>query len=241
MSLVTFDAFFDGRIQVRQESDGYRYSIDAVILAYFSKRLPGEKVLDLGTGCGIIPLIMAFRKPAIHVFGVEVQSSLARLAVENVKDNRMTDRITILHADMKSLRIFMTGGPVDLVVVNPPFHRAGSGRINPNDQRAVARHEIRVGLSDVMLTARRMLRTGGYFLSIYTAERVCDLIIEMRKAGIEPKTLQAIQSYENEAAKLVLVEGKKGGKPGTRLAPPIILYHTDGAYTEAARQMFQYD
>lgn len=239
MAIATADAFFNGRIRVRQASDGYRYSIDAVILAYFSAMLSGEKVLDLGTGCGIIPLIMAFRKPGIQVFGVEVQESLALLAVENVNENNMAERITIFHTDMKLLQIEMTGGPVDLVVANPPFYRAGSGRVNPNDQRAVARHEIRVGLPDVILTARRMLRTGGCFLSIYLAERICDLIVEMRNAGIEPKTIRAIQSHENEAAKLVLVEGKKGGQPGTRLAPPLILYQADGAYTETAREMFQ--
>lgn len=238
MPLSTSDAFFNGRILVKQESAGYRYSIDAVIAAHHAGQLPAQKVLDLGTGCGIIPLIMAFRNPGVHIFGVEVQAPLAQLAMENVEENRMADRITIICENMKSLRIGMTGGPVDLIVVNPPFHRAGTGRVNPNDQRAVARHEIMVDLSDVTITARRMLRTGGRFVAIYTAERICDMITEMRKAGIEPKMIQPVQSVENEPAKLVLIEGKKGGKPGAKISPPLILYNAAGEYTTTANRMF---
>ena len=119
MTDLTTDTFFNGRIIVCQEQDGYRYSIDAVILAYHAGGGSGERVLDLGTGCGIIPMILAFRDPHIRIYGIEVQASLAKLAMENVEANRMADRVTILTADMKLLRPEMTGGPVDLVVVNP--------------------------------------------------------------------------------------------------------------------------
>ena len=106
---------------------GYRFSIDAVLLAYFADPRPGDKVLDLGTGCGIIPLILAYRQPNIAIYGVEVQTKLAELAVSNVRENQLEGRITVFCTDMKLLRPAMTAGPVDLVVCNPPFRRRGSG------------------------------------------------------------------------------------------------------------------
>ncbi|MFH0727150.1 MAG: tRNA1(Val) (adenine(37)-N6)-methyltransferase [Pseudomonadota bacterium] len=240
MTFLTTDTFFNGRILVLQEQDGYRYSIDAVILAYHAGGGSSTRVLDLGTGCGIIPMILAFRDPLVRIFAVEVQASLAKLAMENIEANRMADRVTILAEDMKTLRPEMTGGPVDLVVVNPPFYKVDTGRVNPNPQRAVARHELRVTLSDVTATASRMLQKGGRFLAIYTAERLCDMIAGLRAAGIEPKWLRMIQSADHAAAGLVLVEGMKGGSPGVKIPPPLIIYDSKGRYTEEVSRMFQY-
>jgi tRNA1Val (adenine37-N6)-methyltransferase len=239
MSDLTIDTFFNGRILVCQAQDGYRYSIDAVILAYHAGGGCGERVLDLGTGCGIIPMILAHRHPHIQIYGIEIQSSLAKLAADNVEANRMADRVTIVNEDLKLLRPEMTGGPIDLVVVNPPFYRADTGRVNPNFQRAVARHELKATLSDVTAAASRMLKRGGRFLAIYTADRLCDMIFEMRTAGIEPKWLRMIQSSERMAAGLVLVEGMKGGSPGVKIPPPLIIYDSNGHYTEEVSRMFE--
>lgn len=239
MSPYTTDTFFNGRMQVRQGQDGYRYSIDAVILAYHAGQIPAGRVLDLGTGCGIIPMIMAFRDPDIHVFGVEVQADLADLAMANVRENRLADRVTIFHQDMKSLFDGMTDGPLDLVVANPPFYPVNTGRINPNRQRAVARHEIKATLCDVMATVRRMVRTGGRFLVIYPAERLCDMMVEMRSVHMEPKRVQMIQPRAGEGAKMVLVEAMKGGKPGIALPPPLVIHDPDGNYTPEISRIFQ--
>jgi tRNA1Val (adenine37-N6)-methyltransferase len=238
MTFFTTDTFFNGRLLVRQEQEGYRYSLDAVILAYFAGGERAMRVLDLGTGCGIIPMILAFRDSRARIFGIEVQAALARLAAENIEANRMADRVTIFAADMKSLRPEMTGGPVDLVVVNPPFYKTGTGRVNPNVQRAAARHELRATLSDVTAAASRMLGGGGRFLAIYTAGRLCDMIAELRAAGIEPKRLRMIQSADHVAAGLVLVDGMKGGSPGVKIPPPLIIYDSRGQYTEEVSRMF---
>jgi tRNA1Val (adenine37-N6)-methyltransferase len=142
MVSYTTDTFFNGRIQVRQNRVGYRFSIDAVLLACQAAPRSGDKVIDLGAGCGIISLIMAYRCPDITVTAVEVQEELVQLAISNVKNNHLQDRITVLDADMKTMVSDMTAGPVDLVVCNPPYRRPGSGRINPDNQRAIARHEF---------------------------------------------------------------------------------------------------
>ena len=239
MNPHTTDTFFNGKIRIAQDRTGYRFSIDAVLLAYFADPRSGDKVLDLGTGCGIIPLIMAHRVPDLAIYGVEVQAALAELAVSNVRENQLNDRITVVCADMKSLRPAMIAGPVDLVVCNPPFHRRGSGRINPDAQRAVARHEIKANLGNVIQTSHRMLRTAGRLVLIYTAERLTDILSRMRADGIEPKFIRMIHSRQDTEAALTLIEGIKGGRPDLKIAPPLIIYDEKNDYTDEVESMFR--
>ena len=239
MKAMTSDSYFKGQIRIRQGQCGYHFSIDAVLLAFHARPHPGDRALDLGTGCGIIPLIMAYRNPKIMIYGIEVQKELSELANLNVKDNRMEDRITIVCQDMKSLRSEMISGLVDLVVCNPPYRKSHAGRINPNHQRAVARHEIKATLSDVLLTARRMLRPAGRFVTVYTAERTAELLVQMRSGRIEPKIIRTIHSRRHSEAKLILVEGVKGGRPGTKIQSPLILHDEAGNYTQEVKLMFE--
>ena len=238
MEALTTDAFFDGKLCINQGASGYRFSIDAVLLAGFAGPLADERLLDLGTGCGIIPLILAFRYPNVVAFGIEIQQDLAALAISNVAANHMQDRITVLQEDMCDLKPKMIGGPVDVVVCNPPFRKPSSGRLNPDVQRAIARHELKVSLADVLQTGRRMLRTAGRFMTIYTAQRVVELLSQMRLEGIEPKFMRSIHSQADTEAKLVLVEGIKGARPGTRLGPPLIIYDSTGDYCREVQEMF---
>lgn len=235
---ITEDTFLNGRLQVRQERGGYRFSIDAVLLAHQAVQYPGPVVLDLGTGCGIIPLILASRNPSFRIFGVEIQESLAALAAANVAANGMADRITIIRGDMKTLNRPETGGPVDMVVANPPYRRVASGRMNPDRQRAIARHEIKATVNDAVQTARRMLDISGRFLTVYPAERLTELLGRMTDGGIEPKRLRTVHSRRDTAARLVLVEGNKGGRPGMTVAPPLIIYRENGDYTGEVARMF---
>ncbi|MDX2441336.1 MAG: tRNA1(Val) (adenine(37)-N6)-methyltransferase [Desulfobacterales bacterium] len=238
MKSKTPDTFLNGRIKVKQDRSGYRFSIDSILLACYAKLRPGDKVLDLGTGCGIVSLILAYREPNLKIFGIEVQKELADIAVSNVEENHMGGIITILYKDMKELKNDMLSGPVDLVVSNPPYWKAKSGRINPDMQRAVARHEIKVSLDDITATVRRVLRTAGSFVTIYSAERITDLLTHLRSAGIEPKFLRMIHSDIKTEAKLVLVEGIKGGRPGVKIGPPLIIYDEKGDYTQEVEEMF---
>lgn len=234
----TTDTFFNGRIQVRQERAGYRFSIDAVLLAHHAAPRSEDRIIDLGTGCGIIALIMAYRNPEIKIYAVELQDELVELALANVKSNRLQNRIFVLGTDMKKIKPDHVEGPVDLIVSNPPFRRPGSGKLNPDDQRAIARHEIKANLHDVIDTARRMLKTGGRLVTIYTAERTVDILDQMRTEGIEPKHIRMIHSHSLCDAKLVLVEGLKGGKPGLKIAPPLIIYAENGEYSDEVQAMF---
>ena len=238
MSRRTTDTFFKGRIKVKQNPGGYRFSIDAVLLANYANPRPGSRVIDLGTGCGIIPMILTYRVPKIKIYGVEVQDELAGIAVLNAKENNMDDNIDIFCMDMKELKCDMFSGPVDMVICNPPYRKVKSGRINPDPQRAVARHEIKATLSDVVETAGRLLRIAGKFIAVYPAERLTDMLVQMRCAGIEPKSLRTIHSGYNKEAKLILIEGSKGGRTGIKIARPLTIYYDDGSYTDEVKQMF---
>jgi tRNA1Val (adenine37-N6)-methyltransferase len=238
MEPLTRDHFFNGNIVLNQPGSGYRFSIDAVILSHLICPVPGETILDLGSGCGVIPIMLAYRHPEIRVTGVEIQPALSRLARQNVADNRLADRIRIIGGDMGQLSLADIGGPVDRVVTNPPYRRLDSGRLNANKQRAVARHELKIDLEALLLTTRRVLRNSGRFSIIYPSVRIVDLLAAMRSTGIEPKSLTMIHSKPALPARLVAIEGIKGGRPGLEVGPPLTLYHEDGTYTRAVEAMF---
>jgi tRNA1Val (adenine37-N6)-methyltransferase len=238
MASYTTDTFFNGRISIRQNRTGYRFSLDAVLLAGHVAPRAGDRIIDLGTGCGIIALIMAFRNPEVRIYAVELQDELVKLAATNVKVNHLQDRITVLGTDMKKIKPNLVEGPVDLIVCNPPFRRPGSGKINPGSQRAVARHEVKANLQDVIGTARRMLKTAGRLITIYTAERAVDMLHQMRADRIEPKHIRTVHSQLRSDAKLVLIEGIKGGHPGLKIGPPLIIYGEDSEYTPEVQRMF---
>lgn len=237
MNTFTLDSLLNGSIRVKQGRAGYRFSLDAVLLAYYASLRSGEKVLDLGTGCGVIPLILSRRDPSRVIHGVEIQKTLADLAVSNVNENGMEDRISIHNMDMRELNAGGASGPVDLVVSNPPFRKQGAGRINPNRERAEAMHEIRITLRGVIDAAHRMLRRNGRFMVIYPAERLTGLIAGMRSAGVEPKRLRMIHSRPDREARRTLVEGVKDGGRGVTIEPPLITHREDGAYTHAVERM----
>lgn len=239
MTAYTADSFFNGRITVHQARQGYRFSIDAVLLAHQAAPRPDDRIADLGTGCGIIPLILAYRFPLVRIFSVEIQPELAEMARHNISVNGFGDRIQVVNGDLRRLSKDSLLAPVDLVISNPPFRKPQSGRVNPDPQRAMARHEIAGTLNDLLETGARLLRLGGRFNIIFPAARLAELLHSMRISGIEPKKLRMVHSRTESSAKLVLVEGQKGSRPGLTVDYPLIIYHTDGTYTDEVVKMFQ--
>jgi len=238
MTALTEDAFFRGRVRLLQHRDGYRYSVDAVLLAYAARNLPARTAVDLGTGCGIVPLLIAFQNPDIRIFAVEIQNALADLALRNFRINDLSERIRLIHQDLRDLRHGCFGTSIDLVVSNPPYRKSRSGRLNANPERAAARHEIHATLTDVIAAAGRLLNISGRLLMIYPAGRMTDLISEMRRLGIEPKSIRMVHSVREGEARLILVEGVKGGRPEARVGPPLVVFEENGRYTDALAEMF---
>lgn len=235
---LTNDTFYNGRLKIKQPQSGYRFSMDAVVLANLAEIKPADRVLDLGTGCGVIALILAHLHPGIQVYGVEIQKEQADIAAANVNENAMSDRIAIFHQDIKNTTPSMTSGVVDVVICNPPHIEKKSGRINPDNGLAIARHEIKITMDELIDTAERMLGISGRFILIYPAERMVETISKMRAANIEPKKMTLIYTKPDTNAKRILIEGVKGGKSGITTTPPLIIHNEDGSYTKKAQNMF---
>ena len=216
----SIDEFMDGRLKLIQSRTGYRFSIDAVLLSEFVSIKKGDKVVDLGTGCGIIPLVLLLNRPVGYVFGLEIQEGLALQTNRNALLNGFSRKIGVIRGDIRHPP--MTPASVDVVVCNPPYRKKDSGRVNPDQQRAIARHEILASLEDILNAARQILRTEGRLAMIYPAERLADLMVKMRQYGMEPKRVRIIFPGMESEAKLAMVEATLGGRSGLKILPPLI-------------------
>lgn len=239
MDDVTRDALFSGRLMIDQPAAGYRFSIDAVILANTAFSKPGSRVCDIGTGCGIVPIVMAYRNPGISIiYGVELQERLAEIAAHNVAENRMEKCIKIIRGDAKTITPDDTNGTVDLLVCNPPHYGQNAARINPLSEKAVARHEISLTLDELVTAAGRLLSPGGRFMIIYPATRITDLAARLRGERIEPKWLRFVHTAPGNDAKRVIIEGIAGGGPGAKIADPLFIMDGNGRYSPEVEAMY---
>ncbi len=237
MTNTTTDSLLLTRLKIVQKKKGYRFSIDAAILAEHVRLRSTDIAVDLGTGCGIIPVILSLQTPSAHIYGIEIQKDLAKLASRNVRLNHMEGKITIVHGDMKDFRSYLAPEMADVVFSNPPYRKVLSGRINPEAERAVARHEIKASLSDVVSVAEGLLKRSGRLVVIYPAERVIDLVLRMRASRLEPKRLRFIHPRQCSEAILAIAEGIKYGNPGLEVDPPLIIYKREGGYTDEVKEM----
>ncbi len=220
LSDESIDILKHGKIKLIQSKTGYRFSIDAIFLSEFVTLKKGDVVVDLGTGCGVIPLLLLRDKPSIGcVFGLEIQRALASQASRNSIINNTSGKFGVLQGEIKNPPCLPSS--VNVIVCNPPYRRKASGRINPDQQRAIARHEILASLDDILNASKYLLKTKGRLALIYPAERLSDLIIKMRNAGLEPKMVRVIYPDFESEAKLAMVEASLGGRPGLKLLPPL--------------------
>jgi tRNA1(Val) A37 N6-methylase TrmN6 len=216
----SLDEFMGGRLRLIQSKRGYRFSIDAVLLSQFVTVKPGDRVVDLGTGCGVIGLILLHTRAVGSVLGLEIQSYLADLAMRNAVLNGFQNRMTVIVGDIRHPPF--ASGKTDLVVCNPPYRKSLSGRINPDSEKAIARHEIMVSLGEIIRTASEILRPKGRLAIIYPAVRLVDSLSEMRSTGLEPKRMRVIYPQMDTEAKLVLIEASLKGRGGLKLLPPLM-------------------
>ena len=228
----TLDALFDGELQLYQKKQGYRFSIDSILLADFATIRSGDKVIDLGTGSGVVPLILAYRYPSIMVTGIEIQRQMADRAMRSIRLNGYEDRIAIAQMDIASTEERFKPGSFDAVVCNPPYRQASSGRLSFSSEKQIARHEIKASLDDFVRAAAFLVRNKGCFACIQLGERTIDLVSAMRSAGLEPKRLRTVHAFSDAKASLVLVEAVKGGRKGVSILPPLVIYDSAKNYTE---------
>jgi tRNA1Val (adenine37-N6)-methyltransferase len=233
----TLDTLLQGKLKFYQSRSGYRVSLDAVLLAYFVTLREEDVIADLGTGNGAIAMILARMQRSRSIVGVEIQPAMAERAEKNIKLNRLESRIRIVCADLRAITQSFKPGSFSLVTANPPYRKAASGRVSPQAEKKIARHEISATLNDFVTAGAYLLPAKGRMALIYPATRSIDLMAAMRDAAIEPKRLQMVHSFASAEASLILIEGVKGGRGGLAVLAPLVIYDSDKRYTAAVQAM----
>ncbi len=231
----TLDDLSCGGLRLLQKRRGYRFSLDAYLLAALVCERPASRVLDIGAGSGVVAILLAGVK-GLSVTGVEVQEGVCEMARRSVRLNRLDERIQIVHGDIRNYR---GEAPFDVVVANPPYRPLATGRMNPDQSRAVSRHELLLDLDTLLSCTYNVLNEGGRCYLIYPAWRLTDLLYALREHGIEPKTLVMIHSLPEGRADLCLVRGVRGGGRELRVERPFYIYAAEKAYSPQMERVFR--
>jgi tRNA1Val (adenine37-N6)-methyltransferase len=225
-------------ICVIQKKDAFRFGVDAVLLANFAKVKKGARVIDLCSGTGIIPFILAGKTDAANITGIEIQEPMVDMAKRSVEFNKLQHRLEFINKDLKDIEFLKKLPKVDVVTVNPPYKLKNSGIINMNDENAIARHEICCTLEDVIKAAKGVLKDNGRIHMIHRPDRLADIICTMRQYKIEPKLIRMIQPNFKKAPNMVLIEGQNNGGTFLKWEAPLYIYNTEGGYTEEIDRIY---
>ncbi len=238
----SLDSLFHGAMHCKQHKTGYRFSLDAVLAAHFPLIKKGDSVLDLGCGCGIIGLILMFRWKQLlsQVSGLEVQSSLVRLARDNAVLNGFEEKFTIVGGDLCEIEKHFPAESFSKVICNPPFYKTSNGRGNVNKEAYVARHQVFATIENVIEASKYCVKNKGNVTIIYPADGLADLVYLLRKSRLEPKRIQPIYSRQgDELARLVLVDAVKNGGLGVVVMKPFYIYRNGGdTYSETMQNLY---
>lgn len=217
---------------ILQHPGMFCFGMDAVLLADFATGSPKSKVIDLGTGTGIIPILMYARNKGQHFTGLEIQDRSADMAHRSIMMNGLEEHISIIQGDIKEAHLNFKGGSFDVVTSNPPYITHNHGLENPDEPKNIARHEILVNLSELVASAAYLLRQGGTFAIIHKPFRLNEIFSTLTASKLEPKRMRLIQPYIDKEPTMVLVEAVKGGRPMLKIEPTLVVYNRDGSYTE---------
>ena len=224
--------------KIFQDTDCFSFSLDSIMLANFvTIRLKDKKIVDLGSGNGVIPLIMSLRCDK-KIIGVELQSKLADMAKRSVDYNNLNDFIEIINCNMKDYVSDETFESFDLITCNPPYFKVNDKNyFNDNIEKVIARHEVEITLSELMVIVKKLLKNNGNFAIVHRTDRLMEILSEFRKNNIEPKRVRFVHEKRNKESTLVLIEGQKNGKVGLKVENPFILYNEDGSETEEYKKL----
>ncbi len=232
----TLDGALGNTIRLVQPRKGYRFSVDAVLLARFGSEVPVDKALDLACGCGVVGLALLALGGARGVVGVDLSTAMVDRAKRSARASGLSDRARFTMADLRDPRS-LPAGRFPLVVANPPYRPVGQGRTSPDPEVAAACHEVTCGLADVVRAAEVKLRARGAFCCVYPARRAAALLGECRRVGLEPSVLWPVQPRAGEPAHRVLVRAVKGGREGLEIRPPLVLHGRDRRYSPEAERL----
>lgn len=234
----TLDNLIKDGLKVIQGRKGYRFSIDSVLLAGFATLLPHNLACDLGAGCGVVSILLAQRESTCRIKALELQEDLCERAARSVRLNHLDNRIQVIRGDLRKIEMYFPASCFDLVVANPPFWKAGEGKLPVHSEAALARHELAATLEDIVLAAARILKPNGRLAMVHRAHRLNEVIVLTETHRIPVRRLRSVHARRDRPANLVLVEGIKGAKPGVEILPPLVIYEEYGAYTPEVIRLY---
>lgn len=227
-------------LKIIQDNEMFNFSLDSVLLPNFITINDSTKnILDIGTGNAPIPLILS-QKTKAHITGIEIQKEVSNIAKKTIKLNNLENKINIINDDIKEYYKKATPEYYDIITCNPPYFEVKkTSKFNKNDYKTIARHEVTLKLEDILKIARKLLKNGGTLGLVHRPERLIDILTTMRNYNIEPKKIRLIYPRKNKESNILLIEGKKNGKKGLKILPPLYSHNQDGTYTEEIQKYFK--
>ena len=220
-------------LKIIQNKNNFCFGIDSVLLSDFAKDIPkNAKVLDLGTGNGILGVLLCGKTNLSKIYGIEIQKEVSEMASRSILLNNLSDRFEIINDNIKNLDKYFKLNTIDAIVSNPPYKKANSGIENNSETKLISRHEITASLEDFICISSKLLKNNCSLYMIHRPERLSDLFYLLKKYNLEPKKLRMVQSYFDSKPKLVLVKAIKNAKSFLNIEEPLIIYNKDGSYTD---------
>lgn len=226
--------------RIIQNPEKFCFGMDAVLLSGFARVKEGAQVLDLGTGTGIIPILLEAKTDAKHFTALEIQEESADMARRSVQLNGLEDKIDIVTGDIKEADKLFAAASFDVITCNPPYMIGKHGLTNPDAPKAIARHEILCTLEDVVRNAAKLLKPGGSFFMVHRPFRLAEIITVMTQYKLEPKRMQLVYPYIDKEPNMVLIEGCRGGKPRMTVEKPLIIFKAPNVYTDEMYDTYGY-
>ena len=227
-------------LKIIQKTDGFCFGMDAVLLSGFAHVKRGEKVLDMGTGTGIIPLLLSAKTQGEHFTALEIQEEIAKMAARSVAMNHLEEKIEIVNGDIKEASQIFGAASFDVVTTNPPYMNDAHGLKNPTEVKAISRHEVLCTLEDVVREGAKVLKSGGRMYMVHRPHRLIEIITAMKQYKMEPKRMCMVHPFKDKEANMVLIEAVKGGGSWLKMEAPIIVYKEPGVYTDEIYDIYGY-
>ena len=232
------DLEFNG-LKIIQNKDGFCFGIDSVLLSDFSRDLPkNATALDLGTGTGILGILLCGKTNLSKIYGIEIQKDVADMAKRSIELNNLTNKFEIINDDIKNLSNHFQNNSFDAIISNPPYKKDNCGIKNESETKLISRHEITASLEDFISISSKLLKNNCSLYMVHRPERLSDLFYLLKKYKLEPKKLRIVQSYYDSKPKLILVKATKNAKSFLNIEKPLIIYNKDGSYTDEIYEIY---